>query len=171
MSQRTQCGVRGGRGMPVCCDADPLTPLMAPAPPVPPKPPRAAVPPVASPGSLGEHGPGDVQVSPAQGQAEGDAVQLVEAAQDLCPALGAQEGAAGVVPLTATTKWAHAPLPDPGWAPPYRSGAEGCLQHPPLLSPEGLGVEEAELQGLCQLSVHQAVPQEGSAPAHGGLQL
>lgn len=40
-----------------------------------------------------------------------------------------------------------------------------------LLSPEGLGVEEAELQGLCQLPVHQAVPQEGSAPAHGGLQL
>lgn len=41
----------------------------------------------------------------------------------------------------------------------------------PLLSPEALGVEEAELQGLCQLPVHQAVPQEGSAPAHGGLQL
>lgn len=38
-------------------------------------------------------------------------------------------------------------------------------------SPEALRVKEAELQGLCQLSVHQAVPQEGSTPAHGGLQL
>lgn len=45
-------------------------------------------------------------------------------------------------------------------------------EHPltvPLLSPEALRVEEAELQGLCQLPVHQAVPQKGSAPAHRSL--
>lgn len=40
-----------------------------------------------------------------------------------------------------------------------------------MLSPEALGVEQAELQGLGQLPVHQAVAQEGTAPAHGGLQL
>lgn len=80
-----------------------------------------------------------------QGQVEGDAIQLVQAAQYLSPPLGTQEGAAGVVPLTATkqnlTLFKHT---EQG-AMPCSGTANPVL---PMLSPEALGVEQAELQGL-----------------------